>query len=48
MSDLRPLCSSCHREVSALHWKMGKRTSGYVVFAAFMKKKRAKPSNRKK
>lgn len=40
MRDLRPLCQSCHREVTALHWKMGKRkVSGEVVFAAFMKMK---------
>lgn len=36
--DLRPLCQPCHREVTALHWKMGKRkVSGEVVFATFMK-----------
>lgn len=43
MRDLRPLCQSCHREVTALHWKMGKRkVSGEVVFATFLKMKRGR------
>lgn len=41
ITDLRPLCQKCHREVTRLHWKMGKRkVSGQVVFATFMKMKR--------
>lgn len=41
MADLRPLCAQCHKEVTALHWKMGKRkVTGAVVFAAFMRMKR--------
>lgn len=43
MRDLRPLCRPCHNEVTRLHWKMGKRkVSGEVVFAAFMKMKKAR------
>lgn len=41
IDELRPLCIKCHREVTALHWKMGKRKfSGFQVFATFMKTKR--------
>ena len=41
MRDLRPLCMPCHREVTALHWKMGKRkATGEQVFAVFMKMKK--------
>lgn len=43
MADLRPLCQPCHREVTALHWKMGKRkVSGQVVFATFIKMKKSR------
>lgn len=43
LSDVRPLCQTCHREVTALHWRMGRRkVSGEVVFATFMKMKRKK------
>lgn len=51
ISDVRPLCVPCHREVTALHWKMGKRkVSGEIVFARFMKMKKqgARPLKRKK
>ena len=42
LSDLRPLCAKCHREVTRLHWQMGKRrTPGEIVFREFMKIKRA-------
>lgn len=37
--ELRPLCKRCHDEVGRLHWRLGKRTSGFVVFAKFMKMK---------
>jgi 5-methylcytosine-specific restriction endonuclease McrA len=41
MRDLRPLCMPCHREVTRLHWKMGKRkVTGEVVFNTFMKNKK--------
>lgn len=51
LRDLRPLCVPCHREVTALHWKMGKRkVNGEIVFATFMKMKRqgTRPPKRKK
>lgn len=38
MADLRPLCQPCHRAVTRLHWKMGKRkATGAMVLAAYMK-----------
>lgn len=41
LDEVRPLCVRCHREVTALHWKMGKRKfTGRQVFAVFMKTKR--------
>lgn len=41
LGDVRPLCQACHREVTALHWKMGKRkVDGAVVFSTFMRTKR--------
>lgn len=41
---MRPLCVACHREVTRLHWTMGKRKPGEVVFAAFVAKKKKKKS----
>lgn len=34
--ELRPLCVDCHRKVGRLHWRMGKRKSGFIVFQKFM------------
>lgn len=51
LRDVRPLCQACHREVTRLHWKMGKRkVNGEIVFATFMKMKRqgTRPQKRKK
>lgn len=39
-ADCRVLCADCHREVTALHWKMGKRTAGIVVYNTFITQKR--------
>ena len=35
LSDLKVLCSRCHRDVEKLHYKMGRRTDRRVVFSAF-------------
>lgn len=40
MADVRVLCDKCHKEVTALHWKLGKRTPGIVVYNIFIAQKR--------
>jgi len=39
--ELRPLCVPCHRKVGRLHWKMGKRKSGFLVFQKYVELYRA-------
>lgn len=47
-ADVRPLCPKCHREVTALHWKMGKATPGIVVYNTFILQKRKERLNKKR
>lgn len=40
LSDLTALCPKCHNEVKKLHYRMGRRTPGHVVFQRFLQMKR--------
>ena len=48
ISDLRVLCPDCHKEVTDLHWKMGKTKPGIVVYNAFIQKKRLERLTKKR
>jgi 5-methylcytosine-specific restriction endonuclease McrA len=37
LRELRPLCQKCHAKVDKLHWKLGRRKSGFEVFAIFLR-----------
>jgi 5-methylcytosine-specific restriction endonuclease McrA len=48
LSDLRGLCSKCHKEVHELHWKMGKSLPAVTVYNAFIAAKVMKRNKSKR